>query len=112
MGLLASIWSLLTFDGRAAESPSRLAGWGVLDVKAAPPSRDPAPLISRGPALSFSDDRIAEFVRESFRVAGIIYRGGTLIADATAEAPLRVYEQIDGQPKEVPAHPVRQLLTE
>jgi HK97 family phage portal protein len=115
MGLLDSVLNVVTFGAHSAAKAAPFAAaksWDALDLKAASPSYEPAPLLGRSTRYSWTDDDAGSFVRESFRIAGIVFRAGTLIADAFAEAPLRTYEERDGQPEEAPNHATRQLFAE
>lgn len=112
MGILSSIRNVFTFGAAAAPLVPYRSGWDQLELRATP-AYDAAPLLSRANRISaWGDEEVSSFVRDSFRIAGIIFRGGTLIADAFAESPLRVYRERDGQPEEEPTHWARELFAE
>ena len=78
-------------------------------VKAAPTSTEWfGPLGQR--AADWSGIRDGERVRDVWSKCATAYACLSLLADAVAESPLRVYESVDGEPEERPDHPARTLL--
>lgn len=112
MGLWNAFLDLVTFGARSAVPIESRTGFDNFELKAATVVNQTAPLINRGNRFAWNDEEVASFIRESMRVAGIIFRGGTMIADAFAEAPLKVYEEKGGKPEESVNHWARQLISE
>ena len=48
---------------------------------------------------------------EAYRKVALIFRAVQYVADAAATAPVKAYQMIDGEPDELPDHPIRQLFT-
>jgi HK97 family phage portal protein len=73
-----------------------------------------APIDSFGPngnrLANWSDVASGEKLERSYRLCATAYACATLLADAVAESPLRVYQVTDGDPQEVPNHRARQVL--
>lgn len=51
------------------------------------------------------------FDKQAYQRISLIYRCINLVASSVAEAPVRVYDERDGQDATLPDHPLRQLLT-
>lgn len=121
MGVWTTMINLLTWRGDPLPATPAVtdASWDVLDLKAAgtpaAPAVEPLAVFGGGGPLGaaawIEDDR-AGVVRESFRIAGIVFRAGTLVADAFAEAPMRVYRDQDGTLAEERGHRLRMLFAE
>ena len=52
----------------------------------------------------------AVYDEEAYRKIALIFRCVNIIANAIGSAPLRVYQQVNGQPNELADHPMRTLL--
>ena len=48
---------------------------------------------------------------EAYRKVALIFRAVQYVADAAATAPVKAYQLIDGEPDELPDHPIRHLFT-
>lgn len=52
----------------------------------------------------------ASLIADYYKKSGLIFRCVNVVADAVAEAPLKVYRHVDGEPVEVADHPLRRLI--
>src|SRR5215210_1530699 len=101
MTLLQSLKNLVTFTAPEFSAP--------LSVKAAPATVDLfGPMGQRN--ADWSSVQTSEKVRGVFRMCATAYACATLLADAVAESPLRVYRTVDGELEEQPGHRARILI--
>ena len=93
-----------------------IATFGSSDVRAAAPiTVSPSALLPAGPAWQTRRPSWPTYTVETFATTGYaqlatVYRCVNILANAIATAPVRVYRDQDGQPEELPDHPLRTLL--
>src|SRR6478752_713373 len=58
----------------------------------------------------YPEHRTAVYDEQAYRKIALVFRCVNIIANAIGSAPLRVYQDIDGQPNALPDHPMRKLL--
>jgi len=101
-------WDALELNGRHVQVR-------LLNLKAAGnAANDPASLIDLGRTghVAWTENELNVYIREAFRVSGLVFRCLTIISDAFAEGVMRVYEEIDGKPEPANEHPLRLLISE
>lgn len=53
---------------------------------------------------------VSTYDSEAYRKIALIFRAVQYVADAAATAPLKAYQEVDGEPEELAEHPIRQLF--
>jgi HK97 family phage portal protein len=104
MSIRDTIKSLVTFSPpefkQATFTTGTYSGIGPGDVF--------GPLGQRN--ADWSSIATTEKIRHTFGKCATAYACATLLADAVAESPLRVYRTVDGDPQEVPDHWLRTVI--
>lgn len=99
MGLLRDAWNVITF---------RNLPYAQIEQRASLVEVVPA---WRENKVTYPDTDPGVYDRDAYRKQALIFRCVSMLANSVAEAPLRVMQQAEPEPKELPSHRMRRLIT-